>query len=51
MAPVGVLSDAKAQKVFAEQAVALADGGADVIWIETMSSKEEYAAVAHGAAQ
>lgn len=51
MEPVGVLSDAEAQKVFAEQAAALADGGADVIWIETMSSKEEYAAAANGAAE
>lgn len=51
MEPVGALSDAEAQKVFAEQAVALADGGADVIWIETMSSKEEYAAAVNGAAE
>ena len=29
---------------FAEQADALAEGGADVIWIETMSSLEEVAA-------
>ena len=37
--------------MFAEQAAALKTGGADVIWIETMSSKEEYAAAVAGAEQ
>jgi len=34
---------------FAEQAQALARGGAEVIWIETMSSLEEVAAAAEAA--
>ena len=34
---------------FAEQAEALAEGGADVLWIETMSSMEEVAAAAEAA--
>ena len=49
--PVGSLSAADATAAFAEQAKALADGGADVIWLETMSSKEELQAAGAGAAQ
>jgi len=51
MAPMGILTMESATAVFAEQAAALKTGGADVIWIETMSSKEEYAAAVAGAEQ
>ena len=49
--PVGTLSVQAAETAFAEQARALADGGADVIWLETMSSKEELQAAGAGAAE
>jgi methionine synthase I (cobalamin-dependent) len=48
--PVGTLTAEDATRAFAEQAQALARGGADVMWIETMSSKEEVAAAVEGAA-
>jgi methionine synthase I (cobalamin-dependent) len=48
--PVGTLTAEDATHAFAEQAQALARGGADVMWIETMSSKEEVAAAVEGAA-
>ncbi|HET9977523.1 MAG TPA: betaine--homocysteine S-methyltransferase [Burkholderiaceae bacterium] len=48
--PVGALTAEEAARAFAEQAQALARGGADVMWIETMSSKEEVAAAVEGAA-
>ncbi len=51
MEPMGALTPDSAERVFAEQALALKEGGVDVLWIETMSSKEEYAAAAAGAAQ
>jgi 5-methyltetrahydrofolate--homocysteine methyltransferase len=47
--PIGPLSAAEAQAAFAEQAQALAAGGVDVLWIETMSSKEEVEAAIAGA--
>jgi 5-methyltetrahydrofolate--homocysteine methyltransferase len=49
--PVGELDPQDAQVAFTEQACALAEGGADVIWLETMSSKEELRAAGAGAAQ
>lgn len=49
--PVGPLSEADASAAFAEQAVALAAGGADVLWCETLSSEEELRAAVHGAAK
>jgi 5-methyltetrahydrofolate--homocysteine methyltransferase len=48
--PVGPLSIADGSDAFAEQARALADGGVDVLWIETMSGKEELEAAVAGAA-
>jgi 5-methyltetrahydrofolate--homocysteine methyltransferase len=48
--PVGTLTFEDAKSAFAEQAQALADGGADVIWLETMSSTEELQAAGAGAA-
>ncbi len=50
MEPTGPLSIAQATEAFAEQARALAEGGADVLWIETMSSVEEVQAAVAGAA-
>jgi 5-methyltetrahydrofolate--homocysteine methyltransferase len=47
--PLGPLSAADARAAFAEQAVALAEGGADVLWIETLSSREEVEAAIEGA--
>jgi 5-methyltetrahydrofolate--homocysteine methyltransferase len=48
--PLGPLSIADGADAFAEQARALADGGVDVLWIETMSSREEVTAAVKGAA-
>ena len=47
--PLGTLTHAHTVAYFAEQAQALAKGGAEVIWIETMSSLEEVAAAAEAA--
>jgi 5-methyltetrahydrofolate--homocysteine methyltransferase len=47
--PLGPLSLADARAAFAEQAAALARGGADILWIETMSSVEETEAAIAGA--
>jgi methionine synthase I (cobalamin-dependent) len=47
--PLGSLNIEAAREAFAEQAVALARGGADLLWIETMSSIEEAEAAIAGA--
>jgi methionine synthase I (cobalamin-dependent) len=47
--PLGPLSQNAAREAFAEQAIALAKGGADILWIETMSSIEETEAAVAGA--
>jgi 5-methyltetrahydrofolate--homocysteine methyltransferase len=49
LAPLGPLSWDDARDAFAEQAAALAAGGADILWIETMSSIEETEAAIAGA--
>jgi 5-methyltetrahydrofolate--homocysteine methyltransferase len=49
LAPLGSLSLEDARAAFAEQAAALAAGGADILWIETMSSIEETEAAIAGA--
>jgi len=49
-APVGTFAAAEGEAVFAEQATALAEGGVDLLWIETISSAEELAAAVAGAA-
>jgi 5-methyltetrahydrofolate--homocysteine methyltransferase len=49
LAPIGTLEYADAVAGFAEQAEALIAGGADVIWIETMSALEEVQAAIEGA--
>jgi methionine synthase I (cobalamin-dependent) len=45
----GTLTPAIAREVFAEQARALAAGGADVMWVETMSDVDEAVAAIRGA--
>ncbi|HEY7749112.1 MAG TPA: betaine--homocysteine S-methyltransferase [Aestuariivirgaceae bacterium] len=47
--PVGTLATEDGASAFAEQAAALKEGGADVLWIETMSSEEELRAAVEGA--
>ena len=47
--PLGAMTMAEATAAFTEQAQALAEGGADVLWIETMSSAEEVEAAVAGA--
>ena len=47
--PLGPLSATDARESFAEQAAALVRGGADILWIETMSSAEEAEAAIEGA--
>jgi len=47
--PMGPLTHAAAVELFAEQISALADAGADVLWIETLSSTEELAAAVEAA--
>ena len=49
--PFGSLTVEAAEQAFAEQALALAEGGVDLLWIETMSSLEEVDAAVKGARQ
>jgi methionine synthase I (cobalamin-dependent) len=49
IAPLGPLAFDAARAAFAEQAAALARGGADVLWVETMSSRDEVEAAVAGA--
>ncbi|MCU0908235.1 MAG: betaine--homocysteine S-methyltransferase [Rhodobacteraceae bacterium] len=49
MEPMGALTHARAVEMFHEQAEGLRDGGADVLWVETISAPEEFAAAAEGA--
>ena len=49
--PFGTLSEAEAVDVFAEQIDGLREGGADLVWIETMSALEEMRAAAAAAAR
>ena len=51
MEPVGALSFDDAVAGFAEQAAGLADGGVDVLWIETMSDISEVRAAVQGCRQ
>ena len=44
MKPVGSLSHSEAVEMFHEQAEALKAGGADVLWLETISAREEFRA-------
>ena len=47
--PVGALPFAAAVEQFHEQAEGLREGGADILWVETISAPEEYRAAAEGA--
>ena len=47
--PMGALTDESAREAFAEQARGLWVGGADICWIETMSSDQEMRAAARAA--
>lgn len=49
--PVGTFSYEDGVKAFEEQGKALKEGGADVLWIETMSSEEELRAAVEGASK
>jgi methionine synthase I (cobalamin-dependent) len=49
--PVGTFARADGEAAFAEQAGALAEGGCDLLWIETISAPEELAAAVAGAAR
>lgn len=48
--PMGTLTHAAAVEMFHEQAEGLKEGGADVLWVETISAPEEYRAAAEAAA-
>ena len=49
--PMGTLTHALAVEIFHEQAEGLKEGGADVLWVETISAPEEYRAAAEAAAR
>ena len=49
MAPMGALTHELAVEMFHEQAEGLKEGGADVLWVETISAAEEYRAAAEAA--
>ncbi len=49
--PLGTLSHERGVEVFGEQCEALAEAGADVIWIETISSFEELKAAVEAASR
>ncbi len=49
--PLGALTAEEGVEAFAEQAAGLAEGGADLLWIETMSAPEEVTAAVAGAAR
>jgi len=46
MAPMGTLTHERAVEMFHEQAEGLKEGGADVLWVETISAAEEFRAAA-----
>ena len=50
-APIGALDRQAGEAAFAEQAEALAEGGCDLLWIETISAVEELEAAVAGAAR
>jgi methionine synthase I (cobalamin-dependent) len=50
LAPLGALTEDEAFEIFVEQIEGLKAGGADVVWIETMSAPEEIRAAARAAA-
>jgi 5-methyltetrahydrofolate--homocysteine methyltransferase len=46
MSPMGTLTHGRAVEMFHEQAEGLKAGGADILWVETISAAEEFAAAA-----
>jgi len=50
MEPMGSLTYANAVEMFHEQADGLKEGGADVLWVETISAPDEYRAAGEAAA-
>lgn len=50
MEPMGSLTHRLAVEMFHEQAEGLKEGGADVLWVETISAPEEFAAAAEACA-
>ncbi|MGB3555173.1 MAG: betaine--homocysteine S-methyltransferase, partial [Jannaschia sp.] len=50
MAPMGPLTHSEAVEIFHQQAEGLKAGGADVLWVETISAPEELKAAAEAAA-
>ena len=51
MSPLGSMQPDECVDAFREQATALADGGVDVLWIETMSARDEADAAMAAAAE
>lgn len=51
MAPMGSLTHERAVEMFHEQAEGLKEGGADVLWVETISAAEEFNAAAEAFAR
>ncbi|MCW3784275.1 betaine--homocysteine S-methyltransferase [Defluviimonas salinarum] len=51
MVPMGALTHELAVEMFHEQAEGLKEGGVDVLWVETISSPEEFAAAAEACAK
>ncbi|MFO1165502.1 MAG: betaine--homocysteine S-methyltransferase [Paracoccus sp. (in: a-proteobacteria)] len=49
MAPIGRLTEAEATAIFTQQAEALKEGGAELLWVETISALEEMRAAARAA--
>ncbi len=49
MAPMGELTHSEAVEIFHEQAEGLKAGGADVLWVETISAVQEFKAAAEAA--
>lgn len=49
MEPIGTLSRAAAVEMFHEQAEALKEGGADILWVETIGCEREFRAAAEAA--
>jgi len=49
--PLGELTIEDCEQAFYQQAKALVNGGADVLWIETMSARDELEAAIRGASQ
>lgn len=47
--PMGSMTHSLAVEIFHEQAEGLKEGGADVLWVETISAPEEYKAAAEAA--